>query len=80
MELFMKSSSLWGLEIYLFCFFIVLSNINGVFASHNVFLDLQSSSAISVKNVHRTGFHFHPPKHWINGMFIFRFFTLCDVR
>nr|AEV46309.1 apoplastic invertase [Solanum tuberosum] len=66
MELFMKSSSLWGLEIYLFCLFIVLSNINGVFASHNIFLDLQSSSAISVKNVHRTGFHFQPPKHWIN--------------
>ncbi|NP_001234793.1 beta-fructofuranosidase [Solanum lycopersicum] len=66
MELFMKNSSLWGLKFYLFCLFIILSNINRAFASHNIFLDLQSSSAISVKNVHRTRFHFQPPKHWIN--------------
>ncbi|TMW95750.1 hypothetical protein EJD97_008399 [Solanum chilense] len=66
MELFMKNSSLWGSKFYLFCLFIVLSNINRVFASHNIFLDLQSSSAISVNNVHRTRFHFQPPKHWIN--------------
>lgn len=75
----MKNSSLWGLKFYLFCLFIILSNINRAFASHNIFLDLQSSSAISVKNVHRTRFHFQPPKHWINGMFIFfLFYITCD--
>lgn len=77
----MKCSSFWALKIYLFCFSIVLSNINGVFGSHNVFLDLQSLSAVSVKKVHRTGFHFQPPKHWINGMFILFFFlSFREVR
>ncbi|XP_060201157.1 beta-fructofuranosidase, insoluble isoenzyme 1-like isoform X2 [Lycium barbarum] len=67
MELFKKNSSVWAVSVYLFSLVVVLSNINVVFASHNVFVDLQSSSAVSVKNVHRTGFHFQPPKHWINA-------------
>ncbi|XP_060201156.1 beta-fructofuranosidase, insoluble isoenzyme 1-like isoform X1 [Lycium barbarum] len=67
MELFKKNSSVWAVSVYLVSLFVVLSNINVVFASHNVFVDLQSSSAVSVKNVHRTGFHFQPPKRWINA-------------
>lgn len=72
MEFFKKSSSLWDtFAISLVSFIVVFPNINGVFGSHKVYIDLQSSSAVNVKNVHRTGFHFQPPKHWINGTFIF---------
>ncbi|KAM3341454.1 hypothetical protein P3S68_029089 [Capsicum galapagoense] len=67
MDFFKKNSSILALEIYIFSLFLILSNINGIFASHNVFFDLQSLSAVSVKNIHRTGFHFQPPKHWINA-------------
>nr|XP_016448642.1 PREDICTED: beta-fructofuranosidase, insoluble isoenzyme 1-like isoform X2 [Nicotiana tabacum] len=68
MEFFKKSSSLWDtFAISLVSFIVVFPNINGVFGSHKVYIDLQSSSAVNVKNVHRTGFHFQPPKHWINA-------------
>ncbi|XP_060177033.1 beta-fructofuranosidase, insoluble isoenzyme 1-like [Lycium barbarum] len=59
----LKKSSLWALP--LLCFFIVFSN-NGVNASHKIFPELQSISPVDVKNVHRTGYHFQPPKNWIN--------------
>ncbi|KAL5742166.1 hypothetical protein ACOSP7_028898 [Xanthoceras sorbifolium] len=40
---------------------------NGVEASHKVYPALQSLSAINVKQVHRTAYHFQPPKYWINA-------------
>jgi beta-fructofuranosidase len=41
-------------------------------ASHRVFPDLQSLDAVADRTVAvddplRTGFHFQPPSHWING-------------
>lgn len=68
MELCNKSSSRWALPI-LVCFFVVLLSNNGVLASHKVFIHLQDTSAINIKTVGRTGYHFQPPKHWINGTY-----------
>ncbi|XP_060177034.1 beta-fructofuranosidase, insoluble isoenzyme 1-like [Lycium barbarum] len=64
MEILRKTSSLWALPILLLCFFFN----NGVLvdASHKVYMHLQSTSSVNVKNVHRTGYHFQPPKNWIN--------------
>ncbi|KAK3226892.1 hypothetical protein Dsin_006754 [Dipteronia sinensis] len=48
----------------------IIQHNNGVVvveASHKVYPELQSLSAVNVKHVHRTGYHFQPPKHWING-------------
>ncbi|XP_022767046.1 beta-fructofuranosidase, insoluble isoenzyme 1-like [Durio zibethinus] len=55
-------------SLYLFvCCFYVISNLNnGVEASHKVYKELQSESAVNVKQLHRTGYHFQPPKNWIN--------------
>nr|AEV46321.1 apoplastic invertase [Solanum tuberosum] len=62
----LKKSSLFSLPIFLLYFSIILSFNNGVNASHKVFPGLQSTSTVDVKNVHRTGYHFQPPKNWIN--------------
>lgn len=64
----MSSSSskiLWALPIFLLCS-LTLFNNNGVEASHKVYSHLQSLPAVNVRNVHRTGYHFQPKKHWIN--------------
>ncbi|KAI5318933.1 hypothetical protein L3X38_038645 [Prunus dulcis] len=45
--------------------FLVINN-NGVEASHNIYSRLQNAAAVEVKQLHRTGYHFQPPKHWIN--------------
>jgi beta-fructofuranosidase len=50
----------------LFALLFVLSN-NGVEASHKIYLRYQSLSVDKVKQTHRTGYHFQPPKNWING-------------
>ncbi|KAM7263846.1 hypothetical protein ACFE04_001529 [Oxalis oulophora] len=42
--------------------------------SHKVYPDFQSLSADTVDEVHRTGYHFQPPKHWINGPMYFKGF------
>ncbi|KAF5750528.1 beta-fructofuranosidase insoluble isoenzyme 1-like [Tripterygium wilfordii] len=48
----------------------LLSNNNGggggVEASHKLFPEFQSLNAVRVGEVHRTGFHFQPPRNWIN--------------
>jgi len=36
-------------------------------ASHAVYPELQSLEAEKVDETSRTGYHFQPPKHWING-------------
>lgn len=58
---------LWALPIFLLCSLALF--IVGVEASHKVYSHLQSRSALDVSQVHRTGYHFQPPKHWINGKF-----------
>ncbi|XLR69027.1 hypothetical protein HN51_016108 [Arachis hypogaea] len=45
---------------------LIISN-NGVDAFHKVHPHLQSVSRISVSGKHRTGYHFQPPRNWING-------------
>lgn len=39
---------------------------NGVEASHKVYQGLKSKTAVKVKQLHRTGYHFQPPRNWIN--------------
>ncbi|XP_050227898.1 beta-fructofuranosidase, insoluble isoenzyme 1-like [Mercurialis annua] len=39
---------------------------NGVEGSHKIYPEYQSLSAKIVKQIHRTGYHFQPAKHWIN--------------
>ncbi|KAL6273403.1 hypothetical protein ACE6H2_024095 [Prunus campanulata] len=50
--------------------FLVINN-NGVEASHNIYSRLQNAAAVEVKQLHRTGYHFRPPKHWINAPMYF---------
>ncbi|KDP37324.1 hypothetical protein JCGZ_06778 [Jatropha curcas] len=52
--------------------FIVLSN-NGVEGSHKIYPEYQSLFPVKISKTHRTGYHFQPPKHWINGIFFFSF-------
>ncbi|VAI40565.1 unnamed protein product [Triticum turgidum subsp. durum] len=40
-----------------------------VHASHVVYPELQSLEATEVDKELRTGYHFQPPKHWINGTY-----------
>ncbi|KAF7838709.1 beta-fructofuranosidase, insoluble isoenzyme 1-like [Senna tora] len=49
----------------LVCFLYVIHH-NGVEGSHIVYRGLQSVSTDGVKRLHRTGYHFQPPKNWIN--------------
>ena len=54
-------------------FTLLLSNyVVDLEASHHVYNRLTQSSNIkspSVNQPYRTGFHFQPPKNWMNGMF-----------
>jgi len=50
----------------LFALFFVLSN-NGAEASHKIYPQFQTLSVENVNQVHRTGYHFQPPRNWING-------------
>ncbi|KAK8562141.1 hypothetical protein V6N12_049190 [Hibiscus sabdariffa] len=44
----------------------VITN-GGVKASHKVYPQFQSLTALNITQLHRTAFHFQPPKNWING-------------
>lgn len=55
------------LSISLFVAFLFLNH--GIEASHVIYPEFQSLSAATVQQTHRTGFHFQPPKHWINGTY-----------
>lgn len=50
-------------------------------ASHVVYPELQSLEAKHVDGKLRTGYHFQPPKHWINGTYDDRFAlsSLIDI-
>lgn len=54
-------------------FLSVNVNVNVVEASHEVSPELESVSAVNAQLVHRTGYHFQPVKHWINGTEIYIF-------
>lgn len=56
--------------VFLFasCVFLITNN-NGVEGSHRIYSRLQNVPAGEVNQVHRTAYHFQPPKHWINGIF-----------
>ncbi|KAK8553982.1 hypothetical protein V6N13_072903 [Hibiscus sabdariffa] len=46
----------------------------GVQASHMVFPEFQSLAATTVRQLHRTAYHFQPPMHWINGPMYYKGF------
>ncbi|KAK6945352.1 Glycosyl hydrolase family 32, N-terminal [Dillenia turbinata] len=48
------------------CIWAVMLN-DVVEASHKVYPELQSLQASTVNQIHRTGYHFQPPRNWING-------------
>lgn len=54
------------ITIFVAAICLLLAN-NGVEAFHEIYPHLQSVSTISVSETHRTGYHFQPPKNWING-------------
>ncbi|KAF4371239.1 hypothetical protein F8388_020966 [Cannabis sativa] len=45
---------------------------NGVEGSHKIIPEYQSLDIDEVNPIHRTGFHFQPQKHWINGPMYFK--------
>ncbi|KAF8395412.1 hypothetical protein HHK36_019358 [Tetracentron sinense] len=67
----METPNLIWVLIFCSCFCFNLINNNGVEASHKVFPEFQSLKVSEVSQLHRTGFHFQPPKHWINGPMYF---------
>lgn len=59
-------STIWLLPLFTFIY------VNGVLpieATHHVYRELQSLSSdeYSTNQPYRTGYHFQPPKNWING-------------
>ncbi|KAK8632513.1 hypothetical protein V6N13_072904 [Hibiscus sabdariffa] len=49
--------------------FLGVNNNGQVEASHQLYPQFQSLTAINVLQLHRTAFHFQPPQNWINGCF-----------
>eukprot|EP00256_Glycine_max_P070645 XP_025985240.1 beta-fructofuranosidase, insoluble isoenzyme 1-like [Glycine max] len=39
-------------------------------ATHHVYRNLHSLSSDSSNQPYKTAYHFQPPKHWINGIYI----------
>ncbi|KAF8101594.1 hypothetical protein N665_0203s0006 [Sinapis alba] len=63
------------LSVLLLLVLINLCNtIKGINAFHQVYENLQSQSVESVNHLHRSAFHFQPPKHWINGPLYYKGF------
>ncbi|CAL1360557.1 unnamed protein product [Linum trigynum] len=69
----LRSSTATSLHVAAFCV-VVAATIIGVQGSHKVYPELQSLSAEKVDETHRTGYHFQPSKHWINGPMYFNGF------
>ncbi|XWS66649.1 hypothetical protein CRYUN_Cryun05aG0218700 [Craigia yunnanensis] len=63
----MEISKLLSLCFLVWNLVAIINFNNGVEASHIIYPEFQSQSAVSVSQLHRTGYHFQPPKHWING-------------
>lgn len=63
-----SSSTLFLLSFV--CLFLVFL-CHGIEASHKVSVHLQNSESLVVKDEkqpYRTGYHFQPPKNWMNGI------------
>ncbi|CBI30319.3 unnamed protein product, partial [Vitis vinifera] len=62
----MKGGSrlLWFL--FSLCCYCVIINNNGVEGSHKIHHEYQCVPDTKVRQVHRTGYHFQPPRNWIN--------------
>ncbi|MBA0615704.1 hypothetical protein Godav_015819 [Gossypium davidsonii] len=56
----------------------ILSFNNGVEASHGIYPEYESLAASTVRQLHRTGYHFQPPQHWLNGTV--PFFSIKKIR
>lgn len=70
----------WGLAV-LVCLSPVLNYFKGgVLAFHKVSKHLQHISAFDIKQVHRTGYHFQPKKHWINGIYTMVIILICSMH
>ncbi|XP_020991858.1 beta-fructofuranosidase, insoluble isoenzyme 1 [Arachis duranensis] len=46
--------------------YVICNKKNGVEGLHKIYPQLQSISAPSVGTLHQTGYHFQPPRNWIN--------------
>ena len=66
----MSASKIVSLLLLLVLINISSNDINSVNAFHKVIKKMQSKSTSLevVSHLHRTGFHFQPPRHWINGI------------
>ncbi|GMI71070.1 hypothetical protein HRI_000776300 [Hibiscus trionum] len=53
---------------------LIISMLMGVQASHRILPEFQSLSATTVRQLHRTAYHFQPPMHWINGPMYYKGF------
>ncbi|KAK6941895.1 hypothetical protein RJ641_027272 [Dillenia turbinata] len=58
-----RNSVLLGIACYIWA--VLLNDV--VEASHEVYPHLQSLQASMVNQIHRTAYHFQPPRNWING-------------
>ncbi|KAL5217712.1 hypothetical protein ABZP36_018396 [Zizania latifolia] len=56
----------WTWAFFLLLATMAAFSLPAAAATHLVFADLQSLQAEHVDDTLRTGFHFQPPKHWIN--------------
>ncbi|KAK1379140.1 beta-fructofuranosidase, insoluble isoenzyme 1-like [Heracleum sosnowskyi] len=72
MEMALVNISKYFLSILLLIF--LDASFKDVEASHQVFPELESVSAVNVQLIHRTGYHFQPIKHWINGPMYYKGF------
>lgn len=66
---------LWAFSVFLLYILACINN-NGLMvqATHEVYIRYQTSPAFNIHKLHRTGYHFQPKKHWMNGTHIFFFF------
>ncbi|KAA3463981.1 beta-fructofuranosidase, insoluble isoenzyme 1 [Gossypium australe] len=57
--------AIWNL-LWLYILILYVNN-DRMEASHKVYPQFQSLSAVNIRQLHHTAFHFQPPKNWING-------------
>ncbi|CAJ2663602.1 unnamed protein product [Trifolium pratense] len=62
-------STIWLLPLFTF---IYVNDILPIEATHNVYRNLQNSSSDLTDQTYRTGYHFQPPKNWINGPMLYK--------
>ncbi|KAL4290413.1 hypothetical protein GQ457_14G006960 [Hibiscus cannabinus] len=63
----------FNVAFFLFFSLFVGHGVEELQASHHDFSHLQTvKSSVSAKQPYRTGYHFQPPKNWINGVMIYK--------